>query len=87
MNSKGEVTDRAHFYNHENVGAWLSLGMFNSDTTITDNDSIIFTAWLISQHMSIYVLRQNGKNEYLDRLPRTWYHDLYNLFECDQAAH
>lgn len=85
INSKGEVTDRAHFYNHENVGAWLTLGVFNNSTV--DNESIIFTAWLISQHMSIYALRQSGKNKYLDHLPHTWYHDLYNLFECDQAAH
>ena len=85
INSKGEVTDRAHFYNHENVGAWLTLGVFNNSTV--DNESIIFTAWLISQHMSIYALRQSGKNKYLDYLPHTWYHDLYNLFECDQAAH
>lgn len=88
VNSKGEVTDRAHFYNHENVGAWLSLGMLNSNSkTTTDNNSIIYTAWLISQHMLICALRQGGKNKYLDHLPRTWYHDLYNLFECDQAAH
>ena len=85
INSKGEVTDRAHFYNHENVGAWLTLGVFNNSTV--DNESIIFTAWLVSQHMSIYALRQSGRNKYLDRLPHTWYHDLYNLFECDQAAH
>ena len=85
MNSKGEVTDRAHFYNHENVGAWLTLGVFNNSTV--DNESIIFTAWLVSQHMSIYALRQSGKNKYLDHLPHTWYRDLYNLFECDQAAH
>lgn len=85
INSKGEVTDRAHFYNHENVGAWLTLGVFNNSTV--DNESIIFTAWLVSQHMSIYALRQSGKNKYLDYLPHTWYHDLYNLFECDQAAH
>ena len=88
MNSKGEVTDRAHFYNHENVGAWLSLGVLNSNSkTTTDNDFIIYTAWLISQHMLICALRQGGENKYLDHLPRTWYHDLYNLFECDQAAH
>ena len=85
INSKGEVTDRAHFYNHENVGAWLTLGAFNNSTV--DNESIIFTAWLVSQHMSIYALRQSGRNKYLDHLPHTWYHDLYNLFECDQAAH
>ena len=85
INSKGEVTDRAHFYNHENIGAWLTLGVFNNSTV--NNESIIFTAWLVSQHMSIYALRQSGKNKYLDHLPHTWYHDLYNLFECDQAAH
>ena len=85
INSKGEVTDRAHFYNQENVGAWLTLGVFNKSTV--DNESIIFTAWLVSQHMSIYALRQSGRNKYLDHLPHTWYHDLYNLFECDQAAH
>ena len=85
INSKGEVTDRAHFYNHENVGAWLTLGVFNNSTV--DNESIIFTAWLVSQHMSIYALRQSSRNKYLDHLPHTWYHDLYNLFECDQAAH
>ena len=85
INSKGEVTDRAHFYNHENVGAWLTLGVFNNSTV--DNESIIFTAWLVSQHMSIYALRQSDRNKYLDHLPHTWYHDLYNLFECDQAAH
>ena len=69
INSKGEVTDRAHFYNHENVGAWLTLGVFNNSTV--DNESIIFTAWLVSQHMSIYALRQSGRHKYLHHLQQT----------------
>ena len=73
VDSRGNPCQTAHYYNHENVGGWMSYGL---------NDGTIYTAWLISNHMEIM---QNTK--YAAKLPEFLKKDLYLLFEGDRATH
>lgn len=49
-NLKGEKTEEAHYYNHQNVGGWIALGAF-PEFPIGDS---YFIAWLINNHMEPY---------------------------------
>ena len=71
INTKGETTDIAHYYNHENVGAYISLG-------ITE---CIKVAWLINHHMDKF-----HHSKYYDRLPQFLKEELDKLNECDINA-
>ena len=73
VDSKGNPCETAHFYNHENVGSWMSYGL---------KESTIYTAWLISNHMEIM---QNTK--YSGKLPEFLKKDLQLLYEGDRQAH
>ena len=72
-NTKGEVTDTAHYYGHQAVGAWISYGFPGADPTL---------AWLISTHMAPFINQKyyNG----LDPLHKKW---IDALHEADKAAH
>lgn len=72
VNAKGETTDIAHYYNHENVGAYISLG-----TTWN-----IIISWLINHHMDKF-----HHSKYYDRLPQFLKEELDKLNECDINAH
>ena len=71
-NTKGETTDIAHYYNHDNVGGYISLGITRR----------IKTAWLINHHMDKFL-----HNKYYDRLPKFLKEELDKLNECDINAH
>ena len=73
IDSKGNPCETAHFYNHENVGGWMSYGL---------KESTVYTAWLISNHMEIM---QNTK--YSGKLPEFLKKDLQLLYEGDRQAH
>lgn len=45
INSKGEKTDIAHYYDHQNVSAYITLGL------IHDSDVNILISWLVNLHM------------------------------------
>lgn len=53
VNNKGEVTDIAHYYNHENVGAYIVLGMYGLDDKV-------FLSYLVNIHMTPF----NNKKYY-----------------------
>lgn len=72
VNAKGETTDIAHYYNHENVGAYISLG-----TTWN-----IIISWLINHHMDKF-----HHSKYYDRLSQFLKEELDKLNECDINAH
>lgn len=72
VNTKGETTDIAHYYNHENVGAYISLGFRRS----------LITPWLINHHMDKF-----HHSKYYDRLPQFLKDELDKLNECDINAH
>ena len=72
VNTKGEFSDTAHYYQHQCVGAWIACGLtFN-----------IHTIWLISTHMAPFLNEKYYKNlsPYLKTM-------VDQLHECDVLAH
>lgn len=72
VNTKRETTDIAHYYNHENVGAYISLGFRRS----------LIVSWLINHHMDKF-----HHSKYYDRLPQFLKEELDKLYECDINTH
>lgn len=71
VNSKGEVSDIAHFYSHDNVGAWMSYGAANA-----------YIAWLVGNHMGPFL-----NTKYYNKLPAYLKEQIDLLHECDLEAH
>ena len=72
-NTKGEVTETAHYYGHQGVGAWISYALSNSNVHI---------AWLISRHMDPYL-----STKYYRNLPPFLKKQIDVLHVADCAAH
>lgn len=84
VNSKGEVTEQAHYYNHERVGCYNSLFY----ETPCDK---LYVSTLIRWHMQPY-FNVKGDNEKLEsKYKNLLGDDLYNsvmlLHKADRAAH
>ena len=83
-NTKGELGDNAHYYNHENVGAYLYLSAVDTPgNCITKNiyDTDLFIAYLINNHMIMY----NNQKKFNSLEPHT--KRLLQVFEeCDKAG-
>ena len=79
-NSKGEYSEEAHFYNHENTGAYLYL----SYSAGKPEDLLI--ANLIQHHMDFF----KGE-KYLSKIHQRFGDDFFvlltKLHDCDIAAH
>lgn len=71
--SKGNVCDEAHYYQHQCVGAWMSYGI----SEVTQK-----VAWLISVHMDPFM-----NTKYYNRLPSYLKEEVDLLHEADVAAH
>ena len=71
INSKGEVSDIAHFYSHDNVGAWMAYGSTNA-----------YIAWLVGNHMGPFL-----NTKYYNKLPAYLKEQIDLLHECDLEAH
>ena len=72
VNTRGEPSDTAHYYQHQCTGAWMACGLtFN-----------IHTIWLISTHMAPFLNEKYYKNlsPYLKTM-------VDQLHECDIQAH
>ena len=76
----------AHYYDHQNVGAYYFLGLFNDYCGLEDikNEA----AALITHHMAPYFWKEDKTREKYKSL---WGEDFYNkimrLHEADKAAH
>lgn len=73
IDSKGNPSEIAHFYQHQCVGSWMSYGIPH----VTP-----FMAWLISIHMDPYF-----ETKYYNRLPIYLKKQVDLLHEADLAAH
>ena len=71
--SKGNICEHAHYYQHQCVGAWMSYGMC---------DVLPFDAYLISTHMDPYL-----NTKYYNRLPAYLKKQVDLLHEADRNAH
>lgn len=84
-NSKGETTDIAHYYGHENVSAYDIL--FYDCGVANPLDVSI----LANLHMKPYAWERDNNAKLQNKYRKLWGEDLYNsvimLHEADKAAH
>jgi len=83
-NSKGEITDQAHYYNHEHVGSYDVL-FYNMACNILD------VAVMIRWHMQPYYWEKDNNEKLHNKYRKLWgeklYQDIMKLHEADKAAH
>ena len=92
-NSKGEPTDIAHYYSHNNVGAYLWLS--GDKAGDWSDDEFLLIGALIQWHMQPFFLRDdNGeyRTKFRDWCNKRGFNDVFYLFVCllheaDKAAH
>ena len=73
VDTKGNPCDIAHYYYHNNYGAWMSYGIRNTTP---------FVAWLICNHMEPFF-----NSKYYNNLPVYLKQKIDLLHEADRAAH
>ena len=83
-NKKEEETATAHYYNHENVGAYLSYGLLLNVYIEDDSDKnrTLYIPWLIGSHMGPF-----SNNKYYKNLPTYLKNDIDMLHRADLEAH
>ena len=79
-NAKGEASDVAHYYHHENLGAYYyALGSQDVDWLEVAN--------LIQWHMALYIYGDKKLKALEKRLGEKLWNDLQMLHKCDLEAH
>ncbi len=91
-NRRGERTEIAHFYGHENYSAYLYLveACCGKDLTAEEFDGVLYEANLINCHMRPLIRWKNNPDlKAKDRqfFGEPFFTDLGNLNQCDRAAH
>lgn len=98
-NAKGEPSDTAHYYGHENAGAYLMLSefpyiwLYNSDDEIFDGyDTFVKIAIYINFHMRVSFIWRNYPNGKCAKREKVLFNDfdlkcLELLGEADRQAH
>ena len=71
VDSKGNASDIAHFYSHDNVGSWMAYGASN-----------VHIAWLVGNHMGPFM-----NTKYYNKLPAYLKKQVDFLHEADINAH
>lgn len=90
VNSSGEACEEAHFYNHQNVGAFLSLFYLREFYPDWLDEKILYTSLLINLHMNPF-LSWDQSEKAKEKDIRLFGDEIINLVdilhECDLAAH
>ena len=73
VDSKGNPSEHAHYYSHDNVGSYMSYGLVGCT---------VFGSWLISNHM-----QQFYNSKYYNNLKPSLKEPLDQLHQCDLNAH
>ena len=83
-NSKGEVTEQAHYYNHERVGSYDSLFYETSCSNL-------YVSTLIRWHMQPYFWEKDNNEKLQNKYRKLWgkqlYQDIMTLHTADKEAH
>lgn len=83
VNKRGETTPVAHYYDHQNVSAYLML--FVKEVVFSNP---VFLSAVVSWHMQPYFMKEPKTFE---KYRKVWGTDFYNsimkLYEADKAAH
>lgn len=77
-NNKGDLTNIAHYYNHQNVGSYLIPGIF----AYYDAYDITCISWLVNVHMEPF-----NNSKYYNNLPLFLKQKIDILHEADKYAH
>lgn len=87
INSKREKTEIAHFYNHEHVGAYLSL--FNTiGVDFINKEEVLYIAQLVQWHMLPYNnLSKKNIDRWKNKFGKKFWKDLMLLHSADEEAH
>lgn len=91
-NRRGERTETAHFYGHENYSAYLYLTEACCGKVLTKEEfeRVLYVANLINCHMRpLNIWRDNPNAREKDKrlFGEQFFTDLVNLNKCDRAAH
>lgn len=87
INSKGEKTEVAYYYYHENVSAYQSLLYLTKDKSLKTVEDILYVADLIQLHMRPFSLKTSKAIENLkNKIGEEEFKDLMILHECDINA-
>jgi predicted kinase len=85
-NKKREITEIAHYYGHENVGAYNSLCYTKNDTMLTEEDSLEISKY-IQWHMLFYNdMSEKTIKKYEDLLGFEFTNNLKLLKSADEKA-
>ena len=91
MNSKGEPTETAHYYGHENYSAYLYLcAMAGEMSSGKSSEDILYIANLINWHMKpLNSWQRSPAREEKDRklVGEAMYRDIMHLNQADRDAH
>jgi len=92
QNSRGEVTEIAHFYGHENFGAYLYLTEFCCGKTLTKEqfDEILYQACVINFHMrplNVWSKNERAVEKDISRYGKAFIDDVRALNRADCHAH
>ena len=86
INTKGEKTDIAHYFNHEKVSAYISCLRINGLWQMAEDD-VIRRAGLIRWHMLMHFnLSEKSKIKYRNMLGKVAWYNLKLLHEADCEA-
>jgi CRISPR/Cas system-associated endonuclease Cas3-HD len=84
INSKGEKTDIAHYYNHNNVSAYLSL-IYNNVFPSLD---ILEISNYIQWHMQPFFLTtQKSQEKFIKLVGQEFWENLLLIHKADLTAH
>lgn len=84
-NYSGKPTQDAHYFNHQNVGAYDSLFITRD---YFDEDSVLYIAALIQWHMQLYFVEtEKAYKKFLNIVGKEMYSDLEIIHDCDIYAH
>ena len=93
IDSKGNKTDKAHYYGHENWGAYVMLSLMNNGRANGDwlgTGHALRSAVLINWHMRPHTAwKQSEKSRERDKrlIGEEMYNDIMLLHKADLAAH
>ncbi len=92
LNMRGEITHVAHFYGHENYGAYLYLTWrcLGKKVTSEEFEKYLYQALLINCHMrplNLWKKQEVVKSKDKDLFGQEFFDDLVNLNKADIFAH
>jgi predicted kinase len=82
-NAKGEPTEEAHFYGHQNYGAYLLL----CSSCFMSDEQVLRLGAIVTYHMEHYLRTEERLEAFYDMIGEDLTRDLMVMALCDKKAH